>query len=72
MEVCLKDASQELFFFQKRCLPLKNGCYLFCCSEIGVACVDESLEVTVARNVAKTIQLFAVKSEQMVNLYFAT
>jgi len=39
-------------------------------SEIVVACVDASLEVTVARNIAKTLQLFAVKSEQLVLLTF--
>nr|CAB3232560.1 conserved oligomeric Golgi complex subunit 5 [Phallusia mammillata] len=36
-------------------------------SEIGVASVDSELGVTVARNVAKTIQLFAVKSEQLIS-----
>ena len=35
-------------------------------SELNVASVDTQLSVTVAKNVAKTIQLFCVKSEQLV------
>ncbi|CAK8697833.1 unnamed protein product [Clavelina lepadiformis] len=35
-------------------------------SEISIASVDEGLAITVARNIVKTIQLFAVKSEQLV------
>ena len=37
-------------------------------SELSVASVDTQLSVTVARNVAKTIQLYCVKSEQLVSL----
>jgi hypothetical protein len=38
-----------------------------CFSELHVASVDTKLSVTIAKNVAKTIQLFAVKSEQLVS-----
>ena len=37
------------------------------CSELNVASVDVKLCITVAKNVAKTIQLFSVKSEQLVS-----
>ena len=58
--------------FQKICKIL-NHClhnikYLFIFSELNVAIVDTSLCVTVSRNVAKTVQLFAVKSEQLVSV----
>ena len=42
--------------------------YLFIFSELNVAIVDTALCVTVSRNVAKTVQLFAVKSEQLVSV----
>ncbi|XP_023932212.1 conserved oligomeric Golgi complex subunit 5 [Lingula anatina] len=35
-------------------------------SELNVASVDNGLSVTIARNVAKTVKLFAVKCEQLV------
>ena len=35
-------------------------------SELNVASVDTKLSITIAKNVAKTIQLFNVKSEQLV------
>jgi len=35
-------------------------------SELNVASVDSRLCATVAKNIAKTIQLFCVKSEQLV------
>jgi hypothetical protein len=38
-----------------------------CFSELHVASVDTKLSVTIAKNVAKTVQLFAVKSEQLVH-----
>ena len=37
-----------------------------------MASVDDGLTVTVARNVAKTIQLFTAKCEQLVSLYYIT
>lgn len=40
--------------------------FFLCCSELNVASVDTQLCITVAKNVAKTIQLFSVKSEQLV------
>ena len=35
-------------------------------SELNVASVDKKLCVTVAKNVAKTVKMFCVKSEQLV------
>ena len=35
-------------------------------SELNVASVDRKLCVTVAKNVAKTVKMFCVKSEQLV------
>lgn len=35
-------------------------------SELNVASVDPNLSVAVAKNAAKTVQLFCVKSEQLV------
>ena len=35
-------------------------------SELSIAQVDADLSVTVAKNVAKTVQLFVVKSEELV------
>lgn len=37
------------------------------CSELNVASVDVNLSIKVARNVAKTIQLYCVKCEQLVS-----
>lgn len=39
---------------------------VFVCSELNVASVDPSLSLAVAKNAAKTVQLFCVKSEQLV------
>lgn len=39
---------------------------LVVCSELNVASVDPSLSLAVAKNAAKTVQLFCVKSEQLV------
>ena len=36
-------------------------------SELNVSSVDQQLSVTIARNVAKTVQLYCVKCEQMVS-----
>lgn len=36
------------------------------CSELNVASVDPNLSLAVAKNAAKTVQLFCVKSEQLV------
>jgi hypothetical protein len=36
-------------------------------SELNVAAVDANLTLAVSKNVAKTIQLYAVKSEQLVS-----
>ena len=41
--------------------------YVFC-SELHVSSVDTKLSITIAKNVSKTIQLFCVKSEQLVSL----
>lgn len=38
-----------------------------CFSELNVASVDTKLSITVAKNVSKTVQLFNVKSEQLVS-----
>ena len=38
----------------------------FRCSELSVASVDIGLTTTVARNVAKTVQLYTAKCEQLV------
>lgn len=35
-------------------------------SELNVASVDSGLTIAVAKNAAKTVQLFCVKSEQLV------
>ena len=43
--------------------------YIF--SELSVASVDIQLSITVAKNVAKTIQLLCVKSEQLVCITFS-
>lgn len=40
---------------------------LCCCSELNVASVDPNLTLAVAKNTAKTVQLFCVKSEQLVS-----
>ena len=40
-------------------------CYFY--SELNVANVDIKLCITVSKNVAKTIKLFVVKSEQLVS-----
>ena len=42
---------------------------MFAYSELSVASVDQQLSVTVAKNVAKTVQLYAVKCEQLVSLH---
>lgn len=39
---------------------------VFVCSELNVASVDPNLSLAVAKNAAKTIQLYCVKSEQLV------
>lgn len=39
------------------------------CSELNVASIDVGLSITVAKNVAKTLQLFCVKSEQLVCVF---
>lgn len=39
---------------------------VFVCSELNVASVDPNLALAVSKNVAKTVQLFCVKSEQLV------
>ena len=46
-------------------------CILFCAlfSELSVASVDAGLTITVARNVAKTVQLYSAKCEQLVRLH---
>ena len=36
-------------------------------SELNVAAVDSNLTLAVSKNVAKTIQLYGVKSEQLVS-----
>ena len=41
------------------------NCFYF--SELNIAQVDADLTVTVAKNVAKTVQLFVVKSEELVS-----
>ena len=43
------------------------SCALF--SELSVASVDGGLTITVARNVAKTVQLYSAKCEQLVRLH---
>ena len=48
------------------CEGSHSGACCWAFSELSVASVDPHLSVTVAKNVAKTIQLFAVKSEQLV------
>lgn len=40
---------------------------IFASSELNVAAVDPDLSLAVAKNVAKTIQLYCVKSEQLVS-----
>lgn len=46
------------------CLLLERIC---CgCSELNIASFDPSLSLAVAKNTAKTVQLFCVKSEQLV------
>ncbi len=41
----------------------------FLFSELNVSSVDQQLSITIARNVAKTVQLYCVKCEQMVSQY---
>lgn len=36
-------------------------------SELNVASVDQNLSIAVAKNASKTVQLFCVKSEQLVS-----
>lgn len=43
--------------------------YLLQNSELSVASVDQNLSILVARNVAKTLKLYASKCEQMVSVY---
>jgi len=43
------------------------GFEIFASSELNVAAVDPDLSLAVAKNVAKTIQLYGVKSEQLVS-----
>ena len=38
-----------------------------CFSELQVAGVDNDLSISVAKNVAKTVQFYVVKSEQLVS-----
>lgn len=40
--------------------------FLLSCSELNVSLVDPGLTVAVAKNIAKTVQLFCVKSEHLV------
>lgn len=40
----------------------------FVCSELNVASVDPDLSLAVAKNAAKTVQLFCVKCEQLVGV----
>ncbi|XP_033119679.1 conserved oligomeric Golgi complex subunit 5-like [Anneissia japonica] len=44
-----------------------NGIAKTIASELSVASVDHGLSIVVARNVAKTVQLFAAKSEQLLS-----
>ena len=46
---------------------LKLFSHLLSFSELSVASVDTGLSVTVAKNVAKTVQLYTVKCEQLVS-----
>lgn len=41
--------------------------FFFFPSELNVAAVDPDLSLSVSKNVAKTVQLYAVKSEQLVS-----
>lgn len=43
-----------------------NSVFVFS-SELNVAAVDANLTLAVSKNVAKTIQLYGVKSEQLVS-----
>ena len=43
-------------------------CSVVFLSELNVAAVDPSLSLAVAKNAAKTVQLFCVKSEQLVSV----
>lgn len=45
---------------------MENLSCLFVYSELNVASVDPNLSLAVAKNAAKTVQLFCVKSEQLV------
>lgn len=58
----------ESLSVKTHCVWLKPGTLtlLVVCSELNVASVDPSLSLAVAKNAAKTVQLFCVKSEQLV------
>lgn len=51
------------------CLFIYSFISLFICSELNVASVDPNLSLAVAKNAAKTVQLFCVKSEQLVGFF---
>ena len=64
----LNDRESDWCISSSRYSP--DSRYFFRCSEISVSGVDPRLSAAVARNVAKTLQLFAVKSEQLVSVVF--
>lgn len=70
LEVIIKIYKKE----SSHCLLHLKSVFVFS-SELNVAAVDANLTLAVSKNVSKTIQLYGVKSEQLVSdksfsLYF--